>query len=129
MSYGYVYCFSNAAMPGILKVGMTLRTPEDRLAEANGNGTATFRPPCPYVIEFAKRVHEPKEKERVLHHILDKYTSRVNPRREFFRASVKQVRELFQLMDGKEWMKDDSKPDTCDNKGDESSDDELGRSA
>lgn len=31
MTDKYLYCFSNQSMPGILKVGMTKRTPEIRL--------------------------------------------------------------------------------------------------
>ena len=30
-SDGYLYCISNEYMPGILKVGYTCRTPEERL--------------------------------------------------------------------------------------------------
>jgi len=54
---GYVYCFANPSMPGILKVGATERTPEDRLREANA--ADTWRPPTPYRIEFAKKVADP----------------------------------------------------------------------
>ena len=32
---GYVYCFRNDSMQGILKIGMTERTPIERLNEAN----------------------------------------------------------------------------------------------
>ncbi len=51
---GYIYCFSNPSMPGILKVGMTERTPEIRLFEANCPDT--WRPPTPYKIVVAKKV-------------------------------------------------------------------------
>ena len=36
---GHIYCFSNPSIPGILKVGMTDRTPEIRLIEANSSDT------------------------------------------------------------------------------------------
>jgi len=85
-------------MPGLLKVGMTDRSPSIRLAEANK--TDTYRPPTPYHMEFAKKVVHSREKERILHDILSRYTVRVNPKREFFRASVEEVRILFDLMDG-----------------------------
>ena len=52
MSDGYLYCFSNSSMPGILKIGMTERTPDIRLSEANSSNT--WKPPTPYKIEFAK---------------------------------------------------------------------------
>lgn len=95
---GHLYCFSNTSMPGILKIGMTKRTPEIRLKEANKSDT--WKPPTPYVIEFAKRVISPKVKETILHTILAKYSERINPKREFFRVSVKEVKDLFDLMDG-----------------------------
>ena len=50
MIEGYIYCFSNPSMPGILKIGMTERTPKKRLNEANASDT--WRPPTKYNIEF-----------------------------------------------------------------------------
>lgn len=98
---GYIYCFSNSLMPGILKVGMTERTPAIRLSEANASDT--WRPPTPYKIEFAKKVFNPLQKEKTLHILLEQYTDRINPRREFFRVSPEEVRKFFDLMDGEMW--------------------------
>ncbi len=98
MSIGYLYCFSNRSMPSILKIGVTTREPLVRLKEANMSDT--WRPPTPYEMEFAKQVISPMEKETILHTILAKYTERVNPNREFFRASVEEVKQLFDLIDG-----------------------------
>ena len=99
---GYLYCFSNQSMPGILKVGMTERTPEIRLNEANISDT--WRPPTPYKIEFAKKVINPKQKESVLHILLAQYTERINPKREFFLVSPEEVKTFFDLMDGELWI-------------------------
>jgi hypothetical protein len=99
---GYIYCFSNPSMQGILKVGMTERTPETRLIEANSSDT--WRPPTPYKIVFAKKVLNPKQKETTLHTILSQYTERINPRREFFRVSQEEVKTLFDLIDGELWI-------------------------
>lgn len=85
-------------MPGLLKVGMTDRHPSLRLAEANQ--TDTYRPPTPYHMEFAKQVIDSRGKEKILHDLLARYTKRVNPKREFFRASIEEVRGFFDLMDG-----------------------------
>lgn len=101
MSDGYIYCFSNSSMPGILKVGMTERTPEARLSEANASDT--WRPPTQYKIEFAKKVFNPLQKEKTLHTLLEQYTDRIHPRREFFRVSQEEVRKFFDLMDGEMW--------------------------
>lgn len=99
---GYLYCFSNEAMPGLLKIGMTTRTPLERLREANRAGT--FMPPCPYVIELAKKVKNPQKKEKILHNILDKNKKRQHPQHEFFRITVDEVVCYFNLMDGEEWV-------------------------
>ena len=98
---GYLYCMSTIDMPGILKVGMTERTPEARLREANSSDT--WRPPTPYRIEFAKKVSNPSQKEKTLHLLLEQYTERINLRREFFRVSSEEVRTFFDLIDGEMW--------------------------
>jgi hypothetical protein len=101
MTDGYIYCFSNPSMPGIIKVGMTERTPEVRLSEANASNT--WRPPTPYKIDFAKKVSDASGKEKTLHTLLEQYKDRINPRREFFRVSPEEVRKFFDLMDGEIW--------------------------
>ena len=103
MTGGYLYCFSNESMPGILKIGMTERTPEIRLNEANSSDT--WRPPTPYKIEFAKNVLNPKQKETTLHNLLSQYTERINPKREFFRVSLEEIKTFFELIDGDLWVK------------------------
>jgi hypothetical protein len=85
-------------MPGILKIGMTERTPESRLGEANVSDT--WRPPTPYNIEFAKKVIDVYAKEKTLHALLEKYTHRIHARKEFFRVSTKEVRMFFDIIDG-----------------------------
>ena len=99
---GYVYCMSNPSMPGILKIGMTERTPEARLSEANASDT--WRPPTSYKIEFAKNVSNAFQKEKTLHTLLEQYTVRIHPRREFFRVSPEEVHKFFDLMDGEMWV-------------------------
>jgi len=121
MNEGYIYCFSNKSMPGILKVGMTERTPDVRLNESNNSDT--WRPPTPYKIEFAKKVSNPKQKEITLHILLSQYTERINPRREFFRVSSEEVKEFFNLMDGDLWI--DKIKEEPDNDEDEVKDDEA----
>jgi hypothetical protein len=85
-------------MPGLLKIGMTERTPKIRLSEANT--TDTWRPPTPYKLEMAKKVINPKQKETTLHLLLAQFTERINPNREFFRVSLEEIKAFFDLMDG-----------------------------
>jgi hypothetical protein len=87
-------------MPGILKIGKTKRI-EARLCEANL--PHTWGPPTPYKIEFAKKVSHHSKKEKKLHILLARYAVRIDPRKEFFRASTKEVRELFDIIDGQMW--------------------------
>jgi hypothetical protein len=102
---GYIYCFTNPSMPGLVKCGETERTPIERLRDANVSNTWI---PTPFKIEFAKFVKNPKEKETNLHKILEKYIERVNTKREFFRISVEDVKIFFDLIDGEWWNQNES---------------------
>jgi hypothetical protein len=97
MSYGYVYVMSNLSMPGLLKIGYTERPVEERLQEANQGNTWI---PMPFSLELSKFVNEPQKKEMTIHKILDAH--RVNPKREFFKTDLEQVKMLFDLMDAHE---------------------------
>jgi hypothetical protein len=93
---GYVYCFSNSSMPNICKIGCTEREPIIRLKEANISNT--WKPPTQYKLEIAKKVKNMNNKESIIHKILLK--ERINPNREFFKTSIDDVKNLFDLMDG-----------------------------
>lgn len=95
---GFVYCFTNPSMPGLVKIGFTEATVEQRLEDANAPSTWI---PTPFTAEFAKYVKNANHKEQVLHQIL--HEQRVNPRREFFRADPDRVKLHFELMDGAWW--------------------------
>lgn len=95
---GYVYCFTNPSMPGLVKIGFTEATVEQRLEDANAPNTWI---PTPFVAEFAKYVKDANHKEQVLHRIF--HEARVNPRREFFRVDPDRLRLHFELMDGAWW--------------------------
>jgi hypothetical protein len=101
MSEGYIYCLSNEAMPGLVKVGEIHtegRTPDDRIRELHTTGV-----PLPFTVEFAKKVQNPAQAEARIHaFIADK---RINPRREFFKVTPDYVRRLFDLIDGEMWSR------------------------
>ena len=98
---GYIYCFSNPSMPGLLLVGKTKSTPLIILGEANASGT--WGPPTLYKIEFAKKVSDASGKLKNLHTLLEQYTERIDHSRDFFRVSPEEVRKLCDLMDGEMW--------------------------
>ena len=93
---GYVYCMTNASMPGIVKIGMTLDAPEDRAKELSSSTGV----PTPFRVEISKRVANPYDKEQAMHELLSTLGFRINERREFFNCSMKIVEALFALIDG-----------------------------
>jgi hypothetical protein len=107
MSNGYVYCMSNPAMPGLVKIGYTERVMSERIQEANQSTWV----PQEFSVEFAKFVKEPNAKEQIVHRILS--ADRVNSKREFFKTTPERVRMLFELMDGPWWDGEEtSEPET-----------------
>ena len=105
MTFGYLYCFSNDSMPGILMIGSTDLPPDLKLEEANTYDS--WKPPTPYKIEIAKRVMYPRQKKMTIYKILDQYTSgRVNKKQEFFYISLEEVKAFFELIDGDYWLND-----------------------
>lgn len=92
----FIYCFENASMPGIYKIGKTIRTPEQRLSEANAPNT--FKPPTPYTLTMAKRVRCSTTSEADIHKILSKF--RVVSNREFFNTDYATVKQAFKKIRG-----------------------------
>jgi hypothetical protein len=97
----------------MLKIGMTERSPDIRLKEANTSDT--WRPPTPYKIEFAKKVLNPKQKEITLHTILEQYGKRINSKREFFNISIEEVKAFFELIDGEIWIEENVSSEEIEN--------------
>lgn len=77
---GWVYVFSNESMPGLVKVGFSMKDPEARTDELYQTGT-----PTPFRIEYSALVSDPRSVEAAAHRKLS--SSRINPNREFFRCS------------------------------------------
>lgn len=73
---GWVYVISNKAMPGVVKVGYSLKDPSLRARELDNTGA-----PHPYVVDYEVLTEEPREIERAAH------------------AALREVRE------GREWFK------------------------
>lgn len=108
MTDGYLYCFSNKSMVGILKIGMSERQPDETIEEFN-SAPDTWKLPTPYEIEFAKKVCNPKQKENTIHaHLLNK---KIN--HNFFNVCVDDVKLLFDLMDGELWIAASTNKKSC----------------
>ena len=94
---GYIYCLSNESYKDTYKIGFTKNDPCIRASQLNTTGIL-----FPFRLEFAKQVKNHQDKEKKLHNIFDKY--RVNKSREFFKIELKEIRQLFDLIDG-DWYK------------------------
>ncbi len=83
MAAGHVYLLVNASNPGLLKIGKTERTPEDRARElSTGSGV-----PSPFMVAYSEDVPDCAKAERLIHKRLDKF--RPNKNREFFQLPLK----------------------------------------
>lgn len=85
MSYGFIYYAANPSMPGIVKIGMTTKHPELRVAELS----AATGCPQPFELLGYFDCWEAAETERSIHKALACY--RVNERREFFAAPLTEL--------------------------------------
>lgn len=59
---GWVYVISNRSMPGLVKIGYTLKNPDLRAAELNHTGV-----PHPYVVDYEVMVDQPRNIEQKAH--------------------------------------------------------------
>lgn len=79
---GWVYVISNNAMPGLSKVGYSMKDPALRAAELNHTGS-----PHPYLVDYEVLVNNPREIEQAVHR-------RLSDRREgkeWFRCSAEEA--------------------------------------
>lgn len=91
---GYLYCFSNTLIPGLLKFGMTMSTtPEFVLSEANDCDWT----PGEFKLELAKKVSHPENKIIAIHELL--YAEEIHPTQDYFRVSLAEATDLFDKMD------------------------------
>lgn len=79
---GWVYVITNKAMPGLVKVGYTMKDPELRAAELNHTGS-----PHPYVVDYELLVEEPRDIERDTHSRLRSFREG----KEWFRCSSEEA--------------------------------------
>ena len=86
---GFVYCLSNPCMPGVLKIGMTHRSPMQRCKELSDSTSA----PMPFTLLCYGETADPREVELYLHDAFSE--ERINGSREFFRTSFEVVATLI----------------------------------
>lgn len=82
---------TNEAMPGIIKIGLSERSIEQRLAELDNTSI-----PLPFQCYFAGRVEDSRKVERALHTAFGE--SRVRSSREFFTVDPFRVKAILELL-------------------------------
>ena len=80
-----VYVFTNEAMPGLVKIGLTADSVEARLTQLSSHTGV----PLPFECYFAAEVEDCVRIEKILHQLFAEF--RINPRREFFRLDKEKV--------------------------------------
>lgn len=88
-----VYILTNQAMPGVVKIGITGGTVEDRMRSLFSTGV-----PLPFECYFALEVVDSSNIEKKLHHGLDDF--RVNDSREFFEIDPEKAKALLSMVKG-----------------------------
>lgn len=93
MAYGFVYILTNHAMPGIVKVGCTERSPGARAVELS-NPTGV---PLPFEVYAYIEVEDHQAVERGFHDVMK--GRRLSNSREFFRCDPLTAWEMLQRFD------------------------------
>lgn len=86
---GWVYVISNKAMPGLLKIGFTLKDPDLRAKELDHTGA-----PYPYIVEYEVMVNQPRDIEQRVHLNL----SHAREAKEWFRCSLQDAINAIRLL-------------------------------
>ncbi|MFJ4254115.1 GIY-YIG nuclease family protein [Microbacterium sp. NPDC090003] len=85
---GAVYVLHNCSMAGLVKIGMTTGTAEDRAKQLYTTGV-----PAPFVVLFSQPSRDPLKLERAVHEALAEF--RDNTGREFFRVTPRRAIETI----------------------------------
>jgi tetratricopeptide (TPR) repeat protein len=84
---GYLYVLANSAMPGLVKVGKTTRSPSERSTELSG----VTGLPTPFIVVYEQLFRDCSAAEAFVHTHLANQGYRVAENREFFNAPVNDV--------------------------------------
>lgn len=86
---GWVYLITNKAMPGLVKVGFTLKDPDLRARELEQTGV-----PHPFVVEYEVLINDPRTVEQLVHQKLDSNRER----KEWFRCEIQEAINAIQIL-------------------------------
>ena len=83
--HGYVYVLMNPSMQNLVKIGKTVREPEERAKELS----STTGVPTPFVVVYNCYFKSCTEAESFVHSFLENKGFRVSTKREFFEIPIK----------------------------------------
>ncbi len=88
---GWVYILTNEAMPGLVKVGYTMKDPAIRAEELykDSKTGAVTGVPMPFVVVYKALVVNPYQVEQAVHKELE--SKRINNNREFFKCELSET--------------------------------------
>jgi hypothetical protein len=86
---GWVYVISNRSMPGLIKVGFTLKDPDLRAKELDNTGA-----PHPYIVEYEVMVNHPRDLEQRVHTFL----THAREAKEWFNCSLHEAIEAIRAL-------------------------------
>ena len=93
---GFLYVLANSAMPGLVKVGKTTRTPSERAGELSGVTSI----PTPFIVIYEQLFQDCSAAETFVHTYLAQKGYRVSDAREFFNAPSNIVIKAISLAPG-----------------------------
>ena len=79
---GWVYVITNESLPGLVKIGFTLKDPAQRAAELGSTGV-----PAKYEVAYEILVNNPRDLENRAHRRLDEFREG----KEWFRCTIEQA--------------------------------------
>ncbi|MEN9575730.1 MAG: hypothetical protein RL514_3585 [Verrucomicrobiota bacterium] len=90
---GHIYVLINPSIDGLVKIGKTTRSPEERAEELSAaTGVAT-----PFYVAYSIQVADCHHAEEFVHAILDHNGFRRSPNREFFQIPLQKAIEVLLL--------------------------------
>jgi hypothetical protein len=95
---GYVYIFTNSAMPGLVKIGWTNITPYDRAKQLHTTGV-----PVPFTVYGFIQIENPEKIEKAVHAKLSKF--RVSKSREYFKIDPEEAVKILESVSGEYELK------------------------
>lgn len=93
---GHLYVLANSAMPGLVKIGKTTRSPSERAAELS----SVTGLPTAFIVVYEQLFENCSEAELFVHTYLASKGHRVSDGREFFNAPVNSVIRAIALAPG-----------------------------